>query len=68
MKVHINGEERDVPASLTVEALLERLGIDPRKVAVELNLEIVPKSLYAQTGVEDGARMEIVHFIGGGVL
>lgn len=67
MKLHINGEEREFPALGSIEALLGQLGIDPRKVAVECNLEIVPKSQYAQTGVAEGDRIEIVHFIGGGV-
>jgi thiamine biosynthesis protein ThiS len=68
MKLQINGEEREIPASQTVQDLLLGLGIDPRKVAVERNLEIVPKSLYAEIGVEEGDKFEIVHFIGGGVL
>ena len=66
MKLVINGEERSFSASMSVEALLGELGIDPRKVAVERNLEIVPKSSYAQVGVDDGDRLEIVSFIGGG--
>jgi thiazole synthase len=51
---------------MTVEALLGELGVDARKVAVERNLEIVPKSSYAQVAVNDGDRLEIVAFIGGG--
>ncbi|OJX79335.1 sulfur carrier protein ThiS [Magnetospirillum sp. 64-120] len=66
MKVMINGEERVFETAQSVEALLTSLGIDPRKVAVERNLEIVPKSTYAQVMVGDGDRLEIVHFIGGG--
>jgi thiazole synthase len=66
MKVMINGEERALTAGQSVEAVLLGLGIDPRKVAVERNLEIVPKSTYAQVMVGDGDRLEIVHFIGGG--
>jgi len=66
MKVMINGEERVFEAAQSVEAVLTSLGIDPRKVAVERNLEIVPKSTYAQVVVGDGDRLEIVHFIGGG--
>ena len=46
--------------------LVATLGLDPRKVAVERNLEIVPRSLYAATPLADGDRIEIVHFIGGG--
>ncbi len=66
MKVTINGEERVFAASMSVEALLQELGIDPRKVAVERNLEIVPKSTYAAVLVGEGDRLEVVHFIGGG--
>jgi thiazole synthase len=66
MKVTINGEERAFAAPMCVEALLVSLGIDPRKVAVERNLEIVPKSTYGDVTVGEGDRLEIVHFIGGG--
>ncbi|EME71432.1 bifunctional sulfur carrier protein/thiazole synthase protein [Paramagnetospirillum caucaseum] len=66
MKLVINGEERNFSASMTVEALLGELGVDSRKVAVERNLEIVPKSAYAQVAVNDGDKLEIVAFIGGG--
>lgn len=66
MKLVINGEERDFSAPMSVEALLRQLGIDPRKVAIERNLEIVPKSTYGEVTVGDGDRLEIVHFIGGG--
>ena len=66
MKLLINGEERNFTAPMSVEALLGQLGVDPRKVAVERNLEIVPKSSYGQVEVGDGDRLEVVHFIGGG--
>ncbi|CUW40584.1 Thiazole synthase [Magnetospirillum sp. XM-1] len=66
MKLVINGEERSFSATMTVEALLGELGVDSRKVAVERNLEIVPKSSYAQVAVNDGDKLEIVAFIGGG--
>ena len=66
MKLVINGEERDFTQPMSVEALLGQLGIDPRKVAVERNLEIVPKSAYGAVEVGEGDRLEIVHFIGGG--
>jgi len=62
----VNGEPRRVPVSATVASLLEGLGLDPAKVAVERNLEIVPKSTYAAVPVADGDRLEIVHFVGGG--
>ncbi|HBT40720.1 MAG TPA: thiamine biosynthesis protein ThiS, partial [Rhodospirillaceae bacterium] len=66
MQVQINGETHSLDAPLSVAQLLTRIGLDPAKVAVERNLEIVPKSGYGQIGVEDGDRLEIVHFIGGG--
>lgn len=66
MLIMINGESRDLTPGLTVAGLLQDLGIDNRKVAVERNLEIVPKSAFTTTEVQDGDRLEIVHFIGGG--
>ncbi len=66
MRLTINGEARELSAPTDVAGLVVGLGLDPRKVAVERNLEIVPRSLYAQTALEDGDRIEIVHFIGGG--
>ena len=66
MRIIINGESRELAADLTVAAMLQMLGIDTRKVAVERNLEIVSKSAFATTEIRDGDRLEIVHFIGGG--
>ena len=66
MRLVINGEERGFSAISDIAALVSILGLDPRKVAVERNLEIVPRSIYAQTALADGDRIEIVHFIGGG--
>ena len=65
MRLTLNGELRETAAA-TVAALVAELGHDVRKVAVERNLEIVPRSLYAEAGLADGDRIEIVHFIGGG--
>ncbi len=62
----LNGEPRVLDAVSTVADLVAGLGLDPRKVAVERNLEIVPRSFYDTTGLVDGDRIEIVHFIGGG--
>lgn len=66
MDVFINGEQRHVSSSVTLEQLLRELQIDAAKVAVERNLAIVPRSLYAEQRIENGDRIEIVHFIGGG--
>lgn len=66
MMLTLNGDPRPVPVGETVEGLLLSLGLDPRKVAVERNREIVPKSTFAQTPLAEGDALEIVHFIGGG--
>jgi thiazole synthase len=66
MQVTINGETRTFATPLNVHELLTACGLDPRKVAVERNLEIVPRSGYDRIEVADGDRIEIVHFIGGG--
>jgi len=66
MQLIINGEQQNFESPLTVESLLSRIGLDTKKVAVERNLEIVPKSQFGETGLDDGDRLEIVHFIGGG--
>lgn len=66
MQITLNGEPKDLTTAINVHGLLGDLGIDPKKVAVERNLEIVPKSQFETTMVEEGDRFEIVHFIGGG--
>ena len=66
MQIVLNGEPRALAPETSVGGLLKELGIDPRKVAVERNLEIVPKSTFETTTLGDGDRLEIVHFIGGG--
>ena len=66
MTLILNGEARSFPGLADIAALVEALGLDARKVAVELNLEIVPRSAYQGTAISDGDRIEIVHFIGGG--
>lgn len=66
MKLTVNGESRTFDRVSDVAALVVALGLDARKVAVERNLEIVPRSAYGRTTLADGDRIEIVHFIGGG--
>jgi len=66
MRVTINGEERQFSDAMSATQLMAALGLDPRKVALERNLEIVPRSAYDATLIGDGDRLEIVHFIGGG--
>jgi thiamine biosynthesis protein ThiS len=62
----VNGEDRVFEALTDVAGLVAALGLNPRKVAVERNLAIVPRSAYGSTPLADGDRIEIVHFIGGG--
>lgn len=64
--VIINGEHRRVPGGTTIAQLVAEIGLDPAKVAVERNLEIVPRSTLGEVIVEDGDSFEIVHFVGGG--
>ncbi|HEX4370475.1 MAG TPA: sulfur carrier protein ThiS [Rhizomicrobium sp.] len=66
LNVTLNGEARALNTGLTVKTMLETLGLDPAKIAVERNLAIVPRSAYGQIAVTEGDRFEIVHFIGGG--
>lgn len=66
MQLTVNGETRAFSGVADVAALVSVLGLDTRKVAVERNLEIVPRSAYAETSLADGDRIEIVAFVGGG--
>ncbi|MEI9904301.1 MAG: sulfur carrier protein ThiS [Asticcacaulis sp.] len=65
MKILLNGEAREVNAP-NLAALIDEIGLDGRKVAVERNLAIVPRSTYLATDLVDGDRLEIVTFVGGG--
>ena len=64
--VTLNGEPRTLPGATTVAGLLASIGLDVRKVAVERNEAIVPRSAYAATRLASGDALEVVHFIGGG--
>ncbi|WP_426011446.1 sulfur carrier protein ThiS [Caulobacter sp. DWR2-3-1b2] len=66
MRLLLNGEDRAFEGVSTLADLVSVLGLDARKVAVERNLEIAPRSTYAATALTDGDRIEIVTFIGGG--
>jgi len=63
----LNGEQREFPDGLTLAALVDHLGMKADRVAVELNLEIVPRTKWQDTNLKTGDRLEIVHFVGGGV-
>jgi thiazole synthase len=66
VEIRVNGEPRRVPSGISLVEMVEGLGVDPLRVAVERNLEIVPRSSLGQVRVEDGDTYEIVHFVGGG--
>jgi thiamine biosynthesis protein ThiS len=68
MKLQINGEEKTFESAppFTLAALVESLGMKPDRVAIELNRDIVPRDHWAQTNLQDGDRLEVVHFVGGG--
>ncbi len=66
MRVVVNGEPREVPEGWTVADLLRDLGLDPGRVAVERNLEVVRRGAFAATPLVEGDALEIVHFVGGG--
>jgi thiamine biosynthesis protein ThiS len=66
MLLQLNGVRRDFPEGLNVSALVEHLGMKADRVAVELNLEIVPRANWQATQLKDGDKLEIVHFVGGG--
>ncbi len=66
LSITVNGQHRRVTKGLTIADLALELGLEPTKVAVERNLEIVPRSTYADTALAAGDALEIVHFIGGG--
>lgn len=66
MLIHFNGEARAIREGLSIADLLAELGLTDRRVAVELNLDIVPRSQHAETRLRDGDRLEVVHAIGGG--
>ncbi len=66
MRLMVNGEALTFESVTDLGELVARLGLDSRKVAVERNFAIVPRSAYAATRLAEGDRIEIVHFIGGG--
>ena len=66
LQLTVNGENRAFQGVADVAGLVTALGLDTRKVAVERNLEIVPRSAYGKTPLADGDRIEIVAFVGGG--
>jgi thiamine biosynthesis protein ThiS len=66
VSIRVNGEHRRVAKGISIADLALELGLEPAKVAVERNLEVVPRSTLASVEVEDGDDFEIVTFVGGG--
>lgn len=66
MTVIVNGESQEIPEDLTVAALLEHLGMKNDRVAIERNLDVLPRGQWAKTKVQSNDSFEIVHFVGGG--
>jgi len=66
IQIVVNGESREVPQGARISALLTLLGLPNDRVAIERNLEILPRSLWPTTTVEQGDKYEIVHLVGGG--
>ena len=66
MELIVNGETQQLPEGMTVMQLLEKMALTDRRLAVEVNLEIVPRSQYLTRELQAGDRIEIVHAIGGG--
>ena len=67
MLIVVNGEARDVPASINLVELVQHLALAPERLAIELNHEVVRRASWPQTPLKEGDRVEIVHFVGGGI-
>lgn len=66
IKIILNGEEKTLSHQMTIADLIAEYGLDEKKIAIEKDLEIVNPSSFAELVLDDGSRIEIVHFIGGG--
>lgn len=66
LRIHLNGEPRDVPSDSTLNDLLNELDLPSPRIAIELNGEVVSRAKWTETPVNDGDRIEVVHFVGGG--
>ena len=66
MRIHVNGEVKDVPEGLDLKALLELLSLPQQRVAVELDRKVIRRVDWPMTSVSEGSQVEIVHFVGGG--
>ena len=66
MNITINGTKKEISANTSFSALLSELGIDPRKIALERNLQLVPRTSFDVTQINEGDNIEIINFVGGG--
>ncbi len=66
MNIYVNGQPREIPAEFTVADLLAQMDLQPRLVAVEVNLDVVPRTQHGRHVLQDGDRLEIVTLVGGG--
>lgn len=66
MNITYNGQPRDVPAGISIAALLDQLQLATRQVAVEVNLELVPRAQHGEHRLQEGDRLEVVSLVGGG--
>ena len=66
MQIKLNGKLETMEQPLTIEALLCRLDLNPKRVAVELNEDVVSRKLFSETRIHDGDQLEVVTFVGGG--
>ncbi len=66
IEIIVNGEPRKIAASATVADLVAALNLTPERLAIELNLSILPRHRWAETQLKEGDHLEIVHFVGGG--
>ena len=67
LRITVNGESKDVPEGTTLEGLIGLLALAPERLAVELNREVLRRARWPETELTEGDRVEIVHFVGGGV-
>jgi thiamine biosynthesis protein ThiS len=66
MNVRLNGEDRQLPAEMTLEGLVEHLELKGKPIAIELNREVIPRPRFSEVKVREGDRIEVVTFVGGG--
>lgn len=67
MEIIVNGESQDVPNQITIEELISRIGLRSDRLAVERNHEVVSRSQWPSVLLKEGDRLEIIHFVGGGM-